>query len=315
MGFSMEHHYWGQEPLWGSWGFIPGKQLAFFPSEGLAFPERPPVSWAASLPHTESSQREELRSDHPRRSQPFHNRGSWGPERKGLAHGHSTIRGKRDWDLGSWSQIQCSPSPSTVLSPHLDFVGSVVLSPLQSSVITYIIFLTTWKMGARVLLSPSEVEETETQAQEGHMANPRQRWDRNSDSRIPASSCSLLLPWPLKTHGHMSPSLEGSVSYPDPPCQKPLLCSAGEGWSTRYWRKANARSLSIWKGDTQQVLSQRPGTVGGAKPKASKAWLNPRRKPLMSWVTPCILLSLSELPICAAGIPDLTWQGCWKEWA
>lgn len=84
------------------------------------------------------------------------------------------MRGKRDWALGSWSQIQCSPSPSTVLSPHLDFVGSAVLGPLQSSVITYIIFLTTWKMGVKVLLSPSEVEETEAQAQEGHMANSHQ---------------------------------------------------------------------------------------------------------------------------------------------
>lgn len=105
----------------------------------------------------------------------------------------SGVKGTGIWVPGlKYSVLHPLPLP-----PHLDFVRAVVLGPLQSSVITYIIFLTTWKMGVRVLLSPSEVEETEAQTQEGHMANPRQRWDRNSNSRIPASSCCLhLFLWP-----------------------------------------------------------------------------------------------------------------------
>lgn len=44
------------------------------------------------------------------------------PREKELAQGHSIIRDKRDWHLGSWSQIQCSPSPSTVLSPLISIL-------------------------------------------------------------------------------------------------------------------------------------------------------------------------------------------------
>ena len=172
------------------------------------------------------------------------------------------------WQEGPESGFLVSDAVSFILMhftiPLSQFVESIVrLRPYKAPSSHT---LASWQAGRMVLPSPSQVGETEAQASDDHMANPRQIWDRNSSSMIPCLGFShffLFLP-PPPTLASPRQWRTGVTSL-KPPCQEHLQCSA-KGSIAGYQGKQMCIPLSTWKSNTEQVLSRRCcSTMGGAQ--------------------------------------------------
>ena len=154
---------------------------------------------------------------------------------------------------------------------HVGFVGSVVHLVLYKAPLS-IRFPTDNLEGG---IFPSITSgDPEVKGREGHLANPCEQRDRNSDSRystgvlpcfflapppwVPPCFFLSLPPWPpLASQAQW----RTGINRPKPPCQEHLWCSAEEQ-NPGYPEKPNDHPQSTWMKGTKKVLSWH---VGGAQ--------------------------------------------------